>query len=85
MHDAIERWRNRAGDERRRVVLENRAHALDRGIAAKGVMPREHFVEDRAKRKDVGAVVGGFATDLLGRHVAGGSEDPPGTSRRPGG
>ena len=30
----------------------------------------EHLVENRAKRKNVGARVGGFSAHLLGRHVA---------------
>ena len=47
-------------------------------------MPGEHFVEDRAKRKDVGAVVGGFPTYLLRGHVPGGSKDQTGAGRRRG-
>ena len=85
MDDAIEMWRNRASGQRGRILLEDRGHAFDRGIAGKGAMPGEHFVEDRAKRKDVGAVVGGFPTNLLRRHVPCGSKDQTGASRRRGG
>ena len=85
MDDAIEMWRNRASGQRGRILLEDRGHALDRGIAGKGAMPGKHFVEDRAKRKDVGAVVGGFPTYLLRGHVPGGSKDQTGAGRRRGG
>ena len=83
--DSIERERNRADGERRRIVLQDRGHPLDRGIAGKGVLPGEHFVEHRAKRKDVGPVIGSFTAHLLWSHVAGGAQNLPGARRWRGG
>ena len=81
MDDTIEMRRDGAGQERGRIVLENRGHPLDRRIAAEGGTAREHLVEDRAEREDVGAVVGGFATHLLRGHVAGRSQHEAGAGR----
>ena len=59
----------------RRLVGENRAHRLDGGIAAECAFPRQHLVQDRAERKDVGSLVRRPAADLFGRHISNGSKD----------
>ena len=46
-------------------------HQLDGGVGREGRAPREEFVEDRAKRVDVGTLVGRFAAGLLGRNIGG--------------
>ena len=51
-------------------------HGLDRRRFAEGTLAGEHFVEHTTEREDVAAGVGGFATHLLGRHVADSAEDP---------
>ena len=56
--------------QRRRILLEDGIHGLDRGVAAERSAPCEHFVEDDPERENVGAMVGGDTADLLGRHVA---------------
>ncbi len=65
----------------RRILLENRGHPLDRRLAAEGGTAREHLVEHRAEREDVGAVVGGFAAHLLRGHVPGRSQHEAGAGR----
>ena len=64
--DSLERRRDGAGRQLRRIVLEHRVHRLDRGGAARtrGV-PDEHLVEHGAEREDVAAMVGGLAAHLL--------------------
>ena len=54
----------------RRIVLQNRGHGFGRSVAAEGAHAGKHFVEHGAKRKDVGARIGGLAAYLLRRHVA---------------
>src|SRR5688572_5265202 len=74
--NAIERyWQTGAeGRERfRRGVNDAVGHGL-LGVAAEGKAAGEHFVEDDAKRPDVGAPVGRVAFGLLGRHIGRGSE-----------
>ena len=59
----------RRGDVRR-VFPQDRVHRLGGRVAAERALARQHLVEDRAEREDVGARVGGLAAHLLGRHVA---------------
>jgi hypothetical protein len=83
-HHAFER----AGDadvelvEIGRLVFEDRVQRLDRRVAAERRASRQHLVEHRAEREDVGAVIAGAAADLLGRHVADGAEEAAGLGRR---
>src|SRR6266550_3207583 len=65
----IELWRRRG---------ENGVQRLDHRRTTKGSFARKHLVENRAERKNIGAWIGGFAPYLLGRHIAGGAEDPAG-------
>ena len=81
MDDAIEMRRMAPASERGRIVLEDRGHPLDRRVAAEGGTAREHLVEHCAEREDVGAVIGGFATHLFRRHVAGRSQHVAGAGR----
>ena len=67
-----------------RIFFEDRRHGLGRGVATKGALAGDHFVEHGAESKNVGAGIDGSATDLLGSHIAGGAHDNSGFSRRAG-
>src|SRR5208283_3490291 len=47
-------------------------------LAGEGLFAGEHFVEDDAERKNVGAAIDGAALDLFRRHVAGRTHDMSG-------
>ena len=66
--DAIERGGDAGGDlrELRRVFLEDRVHRFHLGVALEGATSRQHLVEDRAERKDVGPVIDRLSSHLLG-------------------
>ena len=53
-----------------RVFLQDRMHRLERGIAPKGPLAREHLVQDCSEGKNVGPVVCRLAAHLFGRHIA---------------
>src|SRR5215475_2943806 len=53
----------------RRLFLQYRVHHLDGRITAKGALPGKHFVQDRAERKYVRAMIRFLSTRLLRRHV----------------
>ena len=74
MGDACENRAGGAGQQLRRIVPQYRVHRLDGGSAGEGAASGEHLVEQRAKGKDVAAMIGGLAAHLLRRHVPGGPE-----------
>ena len=43
-----------------------------------GALARKQLIEDRAERKEIGAVVGSLAANLFRRHVAHGAENNSG-------
>ena len=53
-----------------RIRLEHGIDGGDPRITTEGRRAGNHLVEDRAEGEDIGAVVHGFTTNLLGRHVA---------------
>jgi hypothetical protein len=56
--------------------------ALNVGRGAQERWPTgEHLVEDDAQRIDIGAFIEGFASNLLGSHVLGCTEDHPGAGK----
>ena len=57
------------------LLAQDRRHRLRARLAREGPASRQHLVEHRAEREDVGARVGGLAAHLLGRHVADRSQD----------
>ena len=61
-------------------VNDGRQH-IGRTVAAERPLPREHLVEDAAKRPEVRASVHGFAPRLLGTHVRRRPEDDAGLGR----
>ena len=79
-HDPLEGRRDPRVRSREpaRLLLEDRVHRFDRGVAAKGPLPRQHLVENRSEGKDVREVIRGQSAHLLGRHVANRSHDHAG-------
>ena len=57
------------------LLAQDRRHRLRARLAREGPSARQHLVEHRPEREDVGARVGGLAAHLLGRHVADRSQD----------
>ena len=55
--------------ERHLLAEEDRVHHARAGLAGEGALARQQFVEDRADREDVHAVVDALARVLLGRHA----------------
>ena len=53
-----------------RLLLQDRVQRLDRRVPVERPAARQHLVEHRPEREDVGAVVRGLAPRLLRRHVA---------------
>jgi hypothetical protein len=75
--------RRQVRPERGRLLVEDRAHHLDRIHAAKWRPARNHFIEHDAEAEDVGARVHGQSARLFGRHVMGRAHDHArGGSRR---
>jgi hypothetical protein len=66
----------------RRVVVEDGGHGLSGGVALEGALAGDHFVQDAAETEDVGAMIDGFAANLLGGHVADRAEDLSGIGLR---
>jgi hypothetical protein len=62
----------------RDFFFQNRAHRVGGRLAVEGTLAGNHFVQDCAEGKYVGAGVGGFASHLLGGHVADGAHDKTG-------
>src|SRR5262249_50067055 len=52
------------------------------GVAREGDPAGDHFIEHRAKGKDVAARVEFFAASLLGRHVSDGADSAAGTGEQ---
>ena len=82
--DLVERRREIAAerDRRRRIGVELRGHQRVLRIGVEWDLAGEHFVERGAEGVDVGAGVGGFAADLLGRHVVERAEGGAGGGER---
>ena len=55
--------------------VENGRDRVGHRLTIERFVTGEHLVEHAAKRPDVGALVDGFSSRLLGTHVGGGSED----------
>src|SRR6266851_9253829 len=72
VHDTLQSWRNRTDSVsyRRRILFQDRAQSLNRGRPLEGARTCEHLVENGARGKNVGAVIGRFSSHLLGRHIA---------------
>ena len=68
--------------EIRRIVCQNRVHRLHGRVADKRTPAREQFVQDDTETENVGAAVSLVAADLLGRHIADGTEYGAGGSHR---
>ena len=58
-----------------RVVLQDRADQVGLTVGTEGRLARQHFVGERAERKDIGPGVGRFALKLLRCHVRHGAHD----------
>jgi hypothetical protein len=63
--------------ERRWFVLQNRRHDLRRRVADERAHARQHLVEQRPERPDVGARVDRLPFHLLRRHVRHGAKEYP--------
>ena len=76
-HQPLEsrRYGHAGSGDVRRVFLEDRSHAVRRGLPGERALPRQHLVEHRTKREDVRSSVGRLSAHLLGRHVASGAEN----------
>jgi len=74
---AVERWgcEGLQGADWFGVFLQNRGGHAQLALARESTLAGEHFVEDRAERKDVAARVEFPGFDLLGRHVLEGAND----------
>ena len=74
-HNAIQRRRDQPRILRQilRIFFQNRRHGFGGGVAVKRPLPRNHFIQHRTEREDVGARIHSFASHLLRRHVAGGA------------
>ncbi len=72
------------GEQLRRILPENRRHRFRRSLAPEGPVAREHFVEQRAERKQIGARVDRLSADLFRRHVAHRAHDGTGVGHRGG-
>ena len=68
----------------RRVLFQHCGHRFRRRIAAKGAMPGEHFIQNRAEGENVRARVDEFSANLFGSHIAGSSHDQAGRGLRTG-
>ena len=66
------------GRQIRRILFQDGGHRLRRRVALESAPPGQHLVEDRAQRKQICPRIDGLPADLLGRHVAHGSEDGSG-------
>jgi hypothetical protein len=62
--------------------VQNGEARFDVGTALERPAAGEHLVQDGPEGEEVGAVIGGQAADLLGRHVAHGPEDGAGFGAR---
>jgi hypothetical protein len=62
----------------RRILFEDRGHRVRCRLTVERAASREHLVEHRPERKDVGAMIRGHPADLLRRHVAERAQDDAG-------
>ena len=69
------RERPRAAAQRRWVLLQDRREGVRGGLPLERPAPREHLVQDRPQREQVGARVGCEPSCLLGGQVPEGSQD----------
>src|SRR5262249_40742178 len=56
------------------ILLENRGHRVRRCGATEGRAAGEHLVQNGTDAENVRSGIDWFATDLFGRHVAGGAD-----------
>src|ERR1041385_3023963 len=70
--EALERRSDSSGQGRklRRFFVQDRGHRLGAGVTLERPLSVQHFVKNAAETEDIGTVIGGFALDLLWRHVA---------------
>ena len=68
--------------EFRRIIVEDRRHGLRPGVARERAAPCEEFVKDRAKRKQVGAMIDRQSAHLFRRHVPDGPQHDARFGRR---
>src|SRR3954447_14807474 len=68
-HDMLEHRLRRLKSRRRRFAAGNCRDDGQWRLAVERFTPGQHFVQDTAERKNVGAVISGIAIELLWRHV----------------
>ncbi len=83
-HDAIEAARRERLQVAhcRRLVLENRRDERGFGVRVERPPPRQHLVQQRAKREHIAACIHSLAAKLFGRHVRERAEHHPGARQR---
>ena len=84
MHHALEPWRSGLDKLRngRRLIVQNGGQRLRRRGPMECPCAGQHFIEDGSEGEDVGAMIDGLATHLLGGHVTGIPITSPGSVLR---
>src|SRR5215469_685085 len=78
--DLVRNTRIQLADGSRGAVKDSVVH--DRGGGPfEGLMARGHFIEHKAKRKEVGPRIENLAANLFGRHIGGGAQRYAGASQ----
>ena len=73
-----------AGEEVGRIVVDDRVERIDRVLARESTPARHQLEENRSQREQVRPRIDRIALDLLGREIAGRSQDDPGERREAG-